>query len=189
MGETAPSLTPDLLEQNRTSEREETRGPEGDATDSGVSRRGVSRGEIPDSLVGRAIRLTKLTDAAKAPSEGGLRLEPAILLGNDDGQLGARQLEFDLDLATFVGIDALPELGPQFFDLDFNVVGHRLISLDVKDDDSGREGMAGSGIAQATGRAGEWGSRFSEGATGGCRKLGEPLILEAGMRERHTPGF
>ncbi|KQV83423.1 hypothetical protein ASC90_21020 [Rhizobium sp. Root1220] len=59
----------------------------------------------------------------------------------------------------------------------------------MKDDDSGREGMAGSGIAQATGRAGEWGSRFAEGAIGGRRKLGEPPILEAGMRERHTPGF
>jgi len=59
----------------------------------------------------------------------------------------------------------------------------------VKDDDSGREGMMESWIAQATGGAGEWGSRFSEGAAGGWRKLGEPLILEAGMRERHTPGF
>lgn len=116
-------------------------------------------------------------------------IESLVLQGDGRRKLRLYDIQLCPDLAALADVARVTKLGSQFLDLDFNVVGHRLISLSVKDDVSGREGMAGSGIAQATGRAGEWGSRFSEGAAGGWRKLGEPLILEAGMRERQTPGF
>ena len=37
-----------------------------------------------------------------------------------------------------------------------------------------------SGIAQATGSAGEWGSRFRVGGSAANSKLGGPLILDDG---------
>jgi len=128
-------------------------------------------------------------NAVGCPSVRRLPIDGLVLQGDDTCKLRMSDIQLGLDLATLAGVASVTELGPQFLDLDFDIVGHRLISLSVKDDDSGREGMMESWIAQATGGAGEWGSRFSEGAAGGWRKLGEPLILEAGMRERHTPGF
>lgn len=121
------------------------------------------------------------------PSVRRLPIDGLVQQGDGSRKLRLSGIQLGLDLPTLTDLASVTKLGPQFLDLDFNVVGHRLISVSVKDDVNGREGMAGSGIAQATGRAGEWGSRFSEGAVGGWRKLGEPLILEAVMRERHTP--
>lgn len=40
--------------------------------------------------------------------------------------------------------------------------------------------MAMSGIAEATGSAGEWGSRFRVGGSAANSKLGGPLILDDG---------
>lgn len=40
--------------------------------------------------------------------------------------------------------------------------------------------MTTSGIANATGSAGEWGSRFRVGGSAANSKLGAPLILDAG---------
>jgi len=53
--------------------------------------------------------------------------------------------------------------------------------------DGSEKETAGSGIALATGRAGEWGSRFAESAlVGRWSKLGEPLILGAGVAAWHN---
>ncbi|MGM4915611.1 hypothetical protein [Rhizobium sp. 32_C3_N1_1] len=40
--------------------------------------------------------------------------------------------------------------------------------------------MTMSGIAEATGSAGEWGSRFRVGGSAANSKLGAPLILDDG---------
>lgn len=42
------------------------------------------------------------------------------------------------------------------------------------------KGMTMSGIAEATGSAGEWGSRFRVGGSAANSKLGAPLILDDG---------
>ncbi|MCQ4632735.1 hypothetical protein GB927_022020 [Shinella sp. CPCC 100929] len=99
-------------------------------------------------------------------SERRLCIQPPFLFDNDDCKLGSRAVQLDLDIAALGGIRCVSKFGPQFLDLDFEFVSHRLISLSVKDDVTSREGMAGAGIAQATGRAGEWGSRFAQAARG-----------------------
>jgi hypothetical protein len=78
-----------------------------------------------------------------------------VKLGARDNQLCLSDFELGLDLTALCTIDSVTQLSPQFFDLDCKFVGHlRLLTL-VKDERRVREAMAGSRIAQATGRAGE----------------------------------
>ncbi|MBB4581559.1 hypothetical protein GGE45_003907 [Rhizobium aethiopicum] len=88
--------------------------------------RGVSRGKIPDSLVRRAIRLTKLTDVAKAPSEGRLRLEPAIVLGMMTAS-SARASASSTSIWRRSAVSQAFFSSAQVLDVLFD--GHRLISL------------------------------------------------------------
>ncbi|RVN79305.1 hypothetical protein CN101_35970, partial [Sinorhizobium meliloti] len=83
------------------------------------------------------------------PSVRRLPIDGLVLQGDGSCKLRLSDIEFSLDLATLAAVAGVTNLGPQFLDLDFNAVGYRLISLSVKDDVSGREGMAGSWIAQA----------------------------------------
>jgi hypothetical protein len=65
-----------------------------------------------------------------APSERWAGFSMTIELGDCYGQFCLNDIEFGLDLAALGAVDSVAQLSPQFFDLDFEYVGH-LRLLDV----------------------------------------------------------
>jgi len=60
----------------------------------------------------RSNRRVRPDDRAKAASEGRLDVDDALLLGHDHRQLGTREFQLDLDLATFVAVHSISQFGP-----------------------------------------------------------------------------
>nr|ABN47140.1 hypothetical protein [Sinorhizobium meliloti SM11] len=126
----------------------------------------------------------------RATSERRLGFCKAVQFGDCDGQFCLGDFEFSLNLAALGAIESVAQLSSQFLNLYFEFVGHLRLLTFVKDDRRGQEGMAGSGIAPATDRAGEWGSRFAQAALrAGGASWGEPLILEAAMPAWYDRSF